>query len=97
MRRSKIRSLTLVICATAVVVPLLTATDVAASGRHIRKHHERTSHGWSEWAYREVRPAAPSYSPGSVCPGISRGIDCRIWPPPFDEDADRNSGDGGGG
>ena len=92
MRPYAIRLLTLAVSA-AVVVALLTATDVAASSRHIRKHH-----GWSEsWASGEVRPVAHSYSPGSVCPGISRGIDCRIWPPPFDEDADRNSGDGGGG
>jgi len=42
--------------------------------------------------------ASPEYTPGGpVCPGIARSIDCRIWPPPIDEDPDRKRGGGGGG
>ena len=102
MRRSKIRSLTLVICATAVVIPVVGATDVEASSRHIRKHHERTSLGWNNalrrsWAAEEVRPVAPSWSQGSdVCPGIARSFDCKIWPPPVIDDPDRRGGSGDG-
>ena len=87
MRPSTIRVLTLVISA-AVVVLLLTATDVEASSRHVNKH----------WAAEEVQPVARSWSSGgSACPGNARSIDCRIWPPPFEDDSDRKSGDGGGG
>lgn len=102
MRPFAVRLLTLAISAS-VAVPLATASDSEASSRHIRTHHQRTHLG-ATIAFRhspaavEARPTASSWSRGGdVCPGNSRGIDCRIWPPPFDEDSDRNSGDGGGG
>ena len=102
MRPSAIRLLILTIFATTVV-PVVTAVDVAASSRHIRKHHQQTNLGWNNslrrsWASDELRPVAPSWSGGGdVCPGSARSFDCRIWPPPFDDDSDRKSGDGGGG
>jgi hypothetical protein len=96
MRPYAIRLLTLAV-SVAVVVPLLTATDVAASSRHNRKHHARTSLGWNNasrrsWAAEQIRPVAPSWSGGgSVCPGLARSFDCKIWPPPFDDDPDRKA------
>ena len=103
MRRTAIRLLTLAI-ATAVTVPLLTATAVEASSRKFRTHHPRTNLGWNNsWrrasAAQEVRPVAPSWSGGSeICPGLARSFDCKIWPPPYDVDPDRKmSGSDGGG
>ena len=89
MRPSAKRLLRGAVCATAVVVvPLVTATRGEA--RHVNKHHS--------WAAAEARPMARSWSGGGdVCPGSARSFDCRIWPPPFDDDSDRKSGDGGGG
>ncbi len=102
MRPSTIPLLILAICATAVV-PVDAAADVAASSRHIRKHHhQRTSLGWNNslrrsWAAEQVRPNVPSWSQGSdVCPGNARGIDCKIWPPPVIDDPDRKGGSGDG-
>ena len=36
-----------------------------------------------------VAGGSPPAQPGSVCPGIARSFDCKIWPPPIDEDPDR--------
>lgn len=101
MRRSAIRLLILTIGAT-VAVPVLTATDVAASSHHIRKHHQRTNLGWNDsarrsWAAEDVRPTVPAWSQGGdVCPGNARAIDCKIWPPPIIDDPDRRNGSGDG-
>ena len=103
MRASAIQLLTLAI-ATAVAVPLVTATDVEASSRKLRTHHQRTNLGWNHsWrrssAAQQVRPVAPSWSGGdNVCPGLARSFDCKIWPPPFEDDPDRkHSGSDAGG
>jgi hypothetical protein len=101
MRRSAMRLLILTIGATAVV-PVVTAIDIEASNRHVRKLHQRTSLGWNNSlrrsrATQEIRPASPSSSQGGdVCPGNARAIDCRIWPPPVVDDPDRRNGSGDG-
>ena len=96
MRPSRVRFLTLAILATSVMVmPIASATDSEASSKHVRKHHQRTNVGWNNsWrrasAAQEVRPVAPSWSGGgNVCPGLARSFDCKIWPPPFEDDPDR--------
>ena len=99
MRSCAIRLLTLALCAiAAVVVPVVTAAEGEASSRHIKKQHQRMSPGWAKsWAAREVRTAPRPYSfAGPVCPGNARSFDCKIWPPPLGDDADRKLGDGGG-
>ena len=104
MRASAIQLLTLAIV-TSAAVPLVTASGVEASGRHVRKHHHQPANvGWNNsWrrasAAQNVRPVAPSWSGGGeVCPGLARSFDCKIWPPPFDADPDRKmSGSDGGG
>ena len=101
MRPSTIGFLILTVGATATV-PVVTATDVEASSRHVRKHHHRMNLGWNNswrrsWAAQDMRPVAPSWSGGGdACPGNARGIDCRIWPPPVNEDPDRRNGSGDG-
>jgi hypothetical protein len=97
MRPYKNRLSMLALCATAAVVPVITATDVEASSRHLRKHHARTIlHYPNALASGEFHPVAPRS--GSVCPGSGRSFDCKIWPPPFEDDPDRKiSGSDGGG
>jgi hypothetical protein len=103
MRPYGIPFLTLAISAT-VAVPLITAGSADASSRHLRKQHPQTSGGWNasarrSWAVQEIRPAAPAWSgDGNVCPGSGRSFECKIWPPPFDQDPDRKaSGSDAGG
>jgi hypothetical protein len=93
MSKFAIRLLTLAVCATALaLVPTVTpAKAETSSSKHLKKHkkhkHPGFSHRWSAgqpWAV-----AKPPSSAGPVCPGIGRSFDCRVWPPPFDEDPDR--------
>jgi hypothetical protein len=89
------RLLSLAIC-TAATVALVTTTEGEAKSRHIRKHPQPTNLGFNDsWPAEAVRPAVrPS---GWVCPGMARSFDCKIWPPPFEDDPDRkNSGSDGG-
>jgi hypothetical protein len=91
MRPSAIWLSMLALCATAVAIPVIAATDSEASTRHLRKHHARTIlHYPNALASGEVHPVAPRSS-GWVCPGNARGIDCKIWPPPFENDPDRKA------
>jgi hypothetical protein len=98
MRPSTVRFLTLAICGTAMLAePVLAATQSQASSRQARHHqHDRTGHRLrNAFASEEFRPAAPIRNVrGEVCPS-GRSFDCKIWPPPFDADPDRKSGDGG--
>jgi hypothetical protein len=37
-----------------------------------------------------MRPVTGYYNqPGPICPGIGRSFECKIWPPPFEDDPDR--------
>jgi hypothetical protein len=96
MRPSAIRLSTLALCATAVAVPVIAATDVEASSRHLRKHHARTIlHYPNALASGEFHPVAQRSE--AACPGSGRSFECRIWPPPFADDPDRKiSGSDGG-
>lgn len=104
MRSFAIRFARLMICATATfVIPLGVATEGLANSRHLRKHHLQTGRDWNassrrSWAAQEIRPVAPAWNAGGdVCPGNARSFDCKIWPPPFDQDPDRRiSGSDGG-
>jgi hypothetical protein len=91
--------LTLAVFATAlVVVPMVTPAEAAtSSAKHIKKHKKKIqkSHGFSDpWSAGQARPVArPSGQAGGVCPGLARSFDCKIWPPPMEDDPDRrNSG-----
>jgi hypothetical protein len=98
MSKSAIRFLTLVVCATALVVA---AADTPASARtsgkasshqHVKKHHKvyrSSGFGYRRPADQGWSTPQPSYPSGSVCPGIGRSFECKIWPPPMDEDPDR--------
>lgn len=93
MSNFAIRFLTLAICATALVAVPVTAPAKAepSVGKHIKKHKKRIHRrpGFSDsWSAGQAGPAI-RYPRGEVCPGISRSFECRIWPPPFEDDPDR--------
>jgi hypothetical protein len=92
MSRFAIRLSTLVIYLTAsLMVPLAAPADAASSKKH---RHQRSTGVSNHWYAGQALPARP---PGPVCPGLARSFDCKVWPPPFDEDPDRKvSGSDGG-
>jgi hypothetical protein len=94
MSRLAIRlSLFALCCATAVVaVPVFASGEAQAATRHahVKKHPRHWHHAGQPW-FGEPRPyVAPSQS-GWVCPGIGRSFECKIWPPPFEDDPDRKT------
>ena len=97
-------AVTLAMYATSLpVIPRITPAQAETSGsKHIKQQHRKNiqrSPGFSDprSAGQAWPVTGPSSQEGPVCPGIARSIDCRIWPPPFDEDPDRKRGGGGGG
>jgi hypothetical protein len=89
------RLLTLAIFAMPLVlVPMVTPAKAAASsGKHVKKHKRNIYRGpgfGDPWSAGRARPfIVPSSPSGPVCPGNARGIDCRRWPPPMEDDPDR--------
>jgi len=93
MSKSAIRLSMLAIGATALVaLPIVVPAGAASGGKQHRHHWNTPIHNHRFADQRPVaRPAGP------VCPGLARSFDCKIWPPPFDEDPDRKvSGTDGG-
>ncbi len=97
MRKLAIRFSVLIIGATALVAMLAIApTQAKTASQHM--HHKHMNRHASHWRPHYGRawygyPAAPmvrSYS-GDVCPGIGRSFECKIWPPPFEDDPDRKT------
>ncbi|WP_298261881.1 hypothetical protein [Bradyrhizobium sp.] len=94
MGKFAIRVLTLAIGAAAVAaIPAITPAAAKAS-RHVHHMHMK-KHGWygtypyrGAWVGPPAQPMARSSSDW-VCPGISRSFDCKVWPPPFEDDPDR--------
>jgi hypothetical protein len=84
----------LVISVTAlVVVPIFMSTGADAGTRHahVKKHarHWRDAGPGFGAPYRPF--AAPYAGSGEVCPGIGRSFECKIWPPPIEDDPDRKT------
>ena len=105
MGKSAIRLLILAVCATSLVmVPTVDPAKAASSSskKHKRHVHVQRTPGFggalgSTW-YAGQAPAPVARPSGPVCPGIGRSFDCKVWPPPFDEDPDRKvSGSDAGG
>jgi hypothetical protein len=104
MSKFAIRLLTLVMYATPLpVISMITPGQAeTSSSKHIKQQHRKNiqrSPGVSDtWSAGQAwLGTGLSSQAGPVCPGIARSIDCRIWPPPIDEDPDRKRGGGGGG
>ncbi len=108
MKKSLIRLLTPAVCMVAMamlpaVAPAKSSAKAGTTTEHPRKHKIVHRHdGFRNAGFYHPRSAAgfvaiPSRSPGEVCPGNARSFDCKIWPPPFDQDPDRKmSGTDGG-
>jgi hypothetical protein len=91
MSRLAIRLSILTTCATALVtVPLLASGEAEAGHGHPAKKHARHwRHADRPWFGEQPRYVAPYAGSGPVCPGIGRSFECKIWPPPFEDDPDR--------
>ncbi len=93
MSRFAIRFLTLAVYATALaLVPTVTpAKAETSSSKHLKKHRMHRHAGFGHrWSGGQPWPVArPATRAGEICPGMGRSFDCRVWPPPFDEDPDR--------
>jgi hypothetical protein len=93
MDKSAIRLWVLAICATALaVVPTVAPVEARTSqSQHIKKHKKIGNHDF--YGFRHADRAwpggSPPYQSGEVCPGIARSFECKIWPPPINEDPDR--------
>src|SRR6516164_8904120 len=92
MSKFAIRLLSLAMYATSLpVIPMTTPAQAETSStKHIKKQHRKNfqrSPGFSDprSADQAWTVTGPSSQAGPVCPGLSRGIDCRIFPPPIDE------------
>lgn len=80
--------------AALMVVPAVTQAEAGSAHLHLKKHKRHWSDAVGGPVFiGEARPmiAPPSTQTSSVCPGIGRSFDCKIWPPPFDEDPDRKT------
>ena len=81
-----------------VAMPAIAQAEAKTASQHV--HHRHMNKHASHWRHRYGQvwygyPAAPmagSYcSSGDVCPGIGRSFECKIWPPPFEDDPDRKT------
>lgn len=93
MNKLAIRLMTLALCSTALaLVPIVTPAKAETNGSgHIKKHKKHWRPRFSDpWSVGQVPPfAGPSSPAAPVCPGLGRSFDCKVWPPPYDEDPDR--------
>jgi hypothetical protein len=95
MRRPTIRLLTLVITTTMLVGA---ATVAPAEARvHNKKHKIRPAVFGRSASPDQAWHGRSFNQPGSVCPGSGRSFECKIWPPPMDEDPDRKASGTDGG
>lgn len=94
MSKLAIRLSALAICATVLVaIPTVTPAEAATSNGHVKKHRKHWQSGFHNPRFAaEARPLmGPPVQSGTVCPGIGRSFDCKIWPPPYEEDPDRKT------
>ena len=90
MSKLAIRLLTLAVYATALVPPVTSARAETGGSKHLKTHKKHSGRVGHRWSADQPWPVArPPSQAGQVCPGMGRSFDCRIWPPPYDEDPDR--------
>jgi hypothetical protein len=95
MRKPALSALVIGVTALVMVpeVASARARGTAGHAHHMTKHQRHWGHHYSRpWFGYPARPMAGSYGgSGDVCPGIGRSFDCKIWPPPFEDDPDRKT------
>jgi hypothetical protein len=94
MRKPAIRLLTLVITTTMLVGA---ATVAPAEAKAHKKHKIRPAVFGRSASPDQAWRGRSFNQPGSVCPGSGRSFECKIWPPPMDEDPDRKASGTDGG
>jgi hypothetical protein len=91
MSKLAIRLSMLAIGATVLVAIPAAAPAEAATHGHVKKHKRHKRFGFSSPAGQARPIAGPSSSSSWVCPGIGRSFECKIWPPPIEDDPDRKA------
>ena len=87
MSKFAIGLLTLAMYAASLPVIAMITPALAATKKHGRPHVSEP------WYAGHAQPFGPPYGQaGPICPGNARGIDCRVFPPPIDDDPDRRKG-----
>ena len=79
--------------ATAPVIAPAHAEGSPSHMHHMKKHHRHWRHQTGgAWYGYPAQPMAGSYGQSDwVCPGIGRSFECKVWPPPFEDDPDRET------
>jgi hypothetical protein len=103
MAKSAIQLLLLTIGVLAAVSTAAPTEARTGHSSHIKKH-QASKHQASNRGFHSMRPAdrawpgpTPPIQSGEVCPGIARSFECKIWPPPINEDPDRKMSGADGG
>jgi hypothetical protein len=97
MRELAIQFSVLAIGATALGATALLAVPAEAKtpGQHMHhvKHHKHWRHHAGPARYSApARPLARYYNQsGPICPQVGHSFDCKIWPPPYEDDPDRKT------
>jgi hypothetical protein len=77
---------------------LLVTAATPAEARKAGAHTQMAKHRWHGvhhvrrgWPVGEARPVVGYYNnqPGPICPAVGHSFDCKIWPPPYEDDPDR--------
>ena len=90
MSKFAIGLLTLAMYAASLPVIAMITPAQAATKKHWRPSEP-------SYAARAQQFVPPYSQAGPICPGLARGVDCRVFPPPIEDDPDRRKGPGGGG
>ena len=97
MRELAIRFSVLAISATVLgaTAMLTVPAEAKTSGQHMHhvKHHKHwRHHAGRAWYGAPARPLAGYDSQsGPICPQVGHSFDCKIWPPPYEDDPDRKT------
>lgn len=100
MSRLAIRFSVAAICASAfVAVPAVTPVQAKEISKKTSRHMHMAKHRWHRmhhygraWPSGEMRPVTGYYNqPGPICPQVGHSFDCKIWPPPYEDDPDRKT------
>lgn len=92
--RFAVRLPILTLCvSTLALAPAVAVAKEKTGHRHMHAYMSHRGHYVNgPWLGYQAPPVVGYYNqPGPVCPGIGRSFDCKIWPPPFEDDPDRKT------
>ncbi len=99
MRKLAIRfpllAIGLAIGTALLAFPAINPAQAKTPGQHMHhiKHHKHwRHHDRRAWHGAPAEPRVGFYSqPGPICPQVGHSFDCKIWPPPYEDDPDRKT------